>query len=408
MSLIRRVLRVGTDAVGLMLAGLLFAVLWLIEPIWRIRIVKMMDTRIGHLCINTDLVMRRLQISGRPPRTSLLFVASGGEPANLELLVMWQRHITIFTYRPVIRLLQVFLRLVEKTRFWWPSPARSIEAKEFALAAPTLTLSAADEARGRAALAHMGLGPDDWFVCFHNRDPAFLNTARPGTNWSYHDFRDFSLASLMPTAEHIAERGGFAFRMGSVVADRLTGGSPRVIDYSNRFHDPFLDIYLSARCRFFIGNGGLHQVPLVFDRPLLYINSIPHYSMFFGKSSLYIPKLLRHAGTGDYVHFADIHRMGGFVLDVSLNRSQWYASQGLEPVENSAEDILAACRDMFDLLDGKSPCEDDLRVQAYYKERFFSHNEEQRLYAPNLAPSFARKYRHLIEVEAEDVPCSPL
>ncbi|MCH8149875.1 MAG: hypothetical protein IH987_18155, partial [Planctomycetes bacterium] len=35
-----------------------------------------------------------------------------------------------------------------------------------------------EEERGNKLLAEMGIGPKDRFVCFHTRDPAYLNVRR--------------------------------------------------------------------------------------------------------------------------------------------------------------------------------------------------------------------------------------
>ncbi len=42
------------------------------------------------------------------------------------------------------------------------------------------------------------------------------------------------------------------------------------------FRTDFMDIYLSAKCKFFITSGvGLMAIPMIFRRPLLCVNYIP-------------------------------------------------------------------------------------------------------------------------------------
>ena len=49
--------------------------------------------------------------------------------------------------------------------------------------------------------------------------------------------------------------------------------NPRIIDYATDFQSDFMDLYLSARCTFFIGNnGGMVTLPLIFRKPLVIVN----------------------------------------------------------------------------------------------------------------------------------------
>ena len=73
----------------------------------------------------------------------------------------------------------------------------------------------------------------------------------------------------------------------------------------------------------------------------------------------------------------------------------WYGDRDIDFVDNSADDILDLCRDMFDLLSGREPPPGAAELQRLYKERFFA-SDPNRIYAPNIGARFALKYQNLI------------
>ncbi len=62
--------------------------------------------------------------------------------------------------------------------------------------------------------------------------------------------------------------------MGAVIKEKIAAANPRIIDYagSGRRTD-FLDVYLGAKCDFFIcSETGISIVPEMFRRPAVYTN----------------------------------------------------------------------------------------------------------------------------------------
>lgn len=61
--------------------------------------------------------------------------------------------------------------------------------------------------------------------------------------------------------------------MGVIVKEALNTTNPMIIDYATKSSTDFLDIYLGAKCRFFLGStGGINAVPRIFQRPVAYVN----------------------------------------------------------------------------------------------------------------------------------------
>ena len=288
-----------------------------IEPFVKVRFAMMIYKRIGHLTCNTDIFLRRLKIDGHPARTHFIFIAADTpNVANHDVVALWKRHINVLDRGFLSRFFRFVWPEFSKSRFVVRLTCTSEEYREFVLADSVVHLNAADERRGEAGLRKMGVPEGQWFACFYNRDVRYLTQVygERSRYTSFHNFRDSDIQNFVPAAHLITEQGGYAIRMGALVQDRLDDiGDPRIIDYASRYRSEFMDVYLSAKCKFFLGDtAGLAQVPLLFDRPIAYTNSIPLWTLNPGRSSLTIPKLYRKAGEDRLMSFGELEALGAF------------------------------------------------------------------------------------------------
>ena len=215
-----------------------------------------------------------------------------------------------------------------------------------------LSFNPEEESRGSEALRQMGIPEGSSFVCFHARDSAYLETLYPDKHWGYHDYRDTSVHNYVPAAEELANRGYFAVRMGSVVEEALRTGNPRIIDYAtNGCRTDFLDVFLSAKCRFFIGSSaGLDSVSNSFRRPIACANHIPlQNALTWGPNDSFIPKKLRSREMGRFLTFREIIESGAG----SYSRAEQYEQAGIDVLENSPQEITALVVEMDERLDGR-------------------------------------------------------
>lgn len=373
-------------------------VLYLIEPFWRIRLAWLQEERIGHLACNIDVFARRLQLDGRPPRTSYIFL--GGFPASRQLFEMWKRVLTVVDSRFVCRLLYRARALLEKTRFIIDLTVMVDEHREFALAKPNLAFTPAEEEKGRQLLAEMGIGPDDWFVCFHARDPAYIANTKGAAPQPSH--RDCSIGNYLAAAEHIAGLGGFAIRMGAVVTEPLPDlGNPRILDYATKFRSDFMDIYLPAKCRFFLGNNsGLFLVTLLFNGKAGTPNWCPLCYVGIGPNHMVAPKLIRDTAQGRILSFHEIKALGLMDTDQAgqdfANAPETYQRLGVELVESDSADVLDMCLDLLDQAEGRPPPEDAAALQRVYARTFFPDHPHSGPHAGPIGPRFTLRHRRLI------------
>ena len=95
-----------------------------------------------------------------------------------------------------------------------------------------LNFSPEEEKLGQETLQKLGIPKNANFVCFSNRESAYLKKAYPHTNWDYHDYRDSNIKNYIPAMEEMVRQGYYVLRMGSVVKEPLEINNPRIIDYA--------------------------------------------------------------------------------------------------------------------------------------------------------------------------------
>ena len=387
-------------ATGFIVIGI--PVLWLIEPIRRVRMGPLPEDRIGHLGPNVELFCRRRQMYGSPPRTKYIFFA--WNPANRHLLKMWKRHLPIVENIWMQRFIMACLPTLRKTRFFQPLPCRFDEHEEMSLGPATLKFTAEETEAGYAALAEMGIARDQPFFCFHSRDPAYLHGRAGFYSATFHrDYRDSDIANYLPAVRHLTDQGMFGLRLGANVEVPLTKtGDSRIVDYATEFRSDFMDIFLAAHCRFLLGNGsGICFLPLIFNVPTAIANFCPFAQTGFGTRMMFIPKFLRHKSDGRLLTFPEIRDLRLFEREGSERRSLYlestYEELGLEWIENTPEDISELVLDMEDRLAGRTPPAEAVRLQNAFNALYRGSNYHP--LAGRIAPRFAMKYRDLIDLE---------
>jgi putative glycosyltransferase (TIGR04372 family) len=375
-------------------------VLYLIEPFRKVRLGILYTQRIGHLAGNCDLFLRQRQLASDDDKTVYAFF--GWDPANRQMLTMLKRHMPIIEHRMLTRVLFYIRPILSRTRFFQSLSWSNHDYEFFSKGRATLTFTDAEEEEGRRCLREMGIGAEDWFVCFHARDSAYLNAWRPEHRelWRTRDFRNSNIVNYLAAADFVTSMGGFAIRMGSVVASPLPDtGNPKIIDYATRHRSDFMDIFLCAKCRFFIGtNSGLFVVATAFDVPVALVNLQPLGLNAFRNGDLFIPKLLRDEKSEHILTFGEAFRRGFYDLD-NMFETALHQSQDCEWVENDPDDICDLAEEMIAKLEGLDPDPEGVTLSDAYRDAFMAHVPGHQ-YAGRLGARFARRHRDLIEAEA--------
>ena len=273
-----RILKIFFWSVFNLVISPLVIFLFAMNPLLRVQFVKIRDDRMGHLAANTEIFLRRLKLGILKKKGMLYIGIASTRPCNKQLLKMFKRKMAIIQLPKLLSEVAFSEKsLLAKSGFGMHLPMNSNEYYEFSYGKPNLEFTPAEEKQGKELLKKMGLTDKDWFVCFHARDPKYLAKYFSSVDYSYHNYRDWDINNALKAAKYIASKWGFAMRMGAVVEKKLPKlKNPRIIDYASYYRSDFWDIYLSAKCKFFFGDGsGISEVVQIFNVPVAWVNLLP-------------------------------------------------------------------------------------------------------------------------------------
>ncbi len=234
---------------------------------------------------------------------------------------------------------------------------------------PLLSFTEEEEAEGRRRLAEMGIDPSGWFVCIFARDSAYLQSWKPGKDWSYHDMRNSDIDAMAKAAKLIVDRGGHVVRMGYKVEKEFSFKHPKVIDYAVSHRSDFMDIYLPGKCRFVLGSGsGITDVATIFHVPKAVTNHVPAGTVPYTKDNIYLPKKVRSVATGELVPFTSFIPLAKDGSEPHLHSEKVFAEMGYRYEENTEEEIFELASEMLQRLDGtfKPSPEDESLMKSYF------------------------------------------
>ncbi len=327
---------------------------------------------IGHLATDLDSYVKDTILAGR--ESNIVMLCTRYRPANEVLLQHWSKYIRVVRGRFSCVLLRPLLRypeLADDLRVYCSvmqgsSRTYSTQAR-WGKRPPLLVLSDAEIARGEAVLREMGVPEGAWFACVHSREAGY---ALPH-EW-VNSYRNSNIAHYQSAISAVTDRDGWCIRVGDASMMPLPQ-MERVVDYAvSPFKSEFMDIFLCARCRFFLGNSsGLFNVAGVFGRRSALANVAPlgcAYSFFPGDIS--IPKRLI-AQDGHEMPlsqaFADPASEYRFASD--------YLDRGLTLQDNSSDEIRDLAVEMMDRVDGSfAPSPRDRSLQTNFHRLLGRHH----------------------------------
>lgn len=354
----------------------LVLIIVLIRPLVWLRFGVIDGKRIGHFTgeVEAYLCLRDKGQSGR----LIVDIVGCVEPVcNKQLFSMWRRAMRI---TPGWKLWRFFDRTCS---FWTRGDSHHVRAYGVGSAyrllsdtKPHLRFTSEEVQTGRDLLRQLGMPPDARWICIHNRDAAYLDKARPGERWAYHNYRDFSIQSMAQAAEELVERGYYVLRMGSVVAEKFQSTNSKIIDYaSSGLRSDFADIYLGAECTAYIGSdSGIASVPLIFRKPICYVNfseSLIGLIVVQNCSFLFITKRLWNRERKRFMSLRETFEIGL----AGATESDRFEDVGVEPICNTSDEILDLSTEVDERLKGRwQPQPGDEELQRKFWEVYAQHS----------------------------------
>ena len=372
-----------------------------LRPWVLVRFGQLKSPAFGEFAATTELYLCERDAGSQPNRSIDIFHL-GYRISNQQLKKMWARTLHIFSLgRP---LYDANSLLPGGKPHKIPVPTEVDIHGLLPRSRVHLFFTAEEERLGQAGLRDLGLPEGAPFVCIYARDTGYKGRDT-GHKWSLllnqderlHGHRNSSIHNLVPAAEELARRGYFAIRMGAVVNEDMQATNPMIIDYASKARSDFMDIYLSAKCRFFLGStGGPLSVPRIFRRPVVCVNLVPlntGHLLAFSPAFVFIPKKLWLRDEGRFLTF----REGLQPWPDWLSGSESYEHMGVEVIDNTPEELLAVAVEMDERLEGTwQTTEEDEELQ----QRFWSLLEMRdpiEEFRPRMGAEFLRQNRGLLD-----------
>ena len=306
----RRFSRIFRRSILESLRSMILFLMNLITMFFPIRLLFLREKRIGEFAPRTDFYLRRLRnqdtrvfdsagkILGERRRKTYDF-AIVGDPSNQQLLDMFTRHLRVIKNETLSKFINT--QRIERAKFssWLPTPSPN----DYGLyeSSPILTFTEEEEEIGRLILEQIGISEDDWFVCFHARDSQYIeNWVQPSVA-ERSAFRNCSIENYIASMQYVTSLGGYAVRVGTDVLNKLPYmNDSRIVDYGFDYRSDFGDIFLLAKCKFFVGGtSGVNGVPRIFNVPIVDANNIPmelrsperwRMRILLGGQDIFLPK----------------------------------------------------------------------------------------------------------------------
>jgi len=353
--------------------------------------------RIGHLLAEPDCYLKEQQL-GLIPKHSIIMLAPIGQVANQAVLTYWRQYFTVVTSLNLVRLIRPLswhpLTCFDVSKYAVAINKSAEFPKIQALWAdrqPLLEINHADTCRGIKALEEIGVPLGAWFVCVHSRDGGYSPKDE-----HFHSYRNSNIEDYLMAIEYIISLGGICIRMGDNAmppAPKLEG----LIDYAHHpMRSDWLDLYISANCRFFLGNtSGAFYMASVFGVPVACANMAPLSAVFpCGKKDIGIPKLYKEISSGRLLSFKEI-------LDspaANFRFSSEFNEANIEVVNNSPKEIKELAIEQLEKTElpnftyEKVDEELQNRFRKLFKPGHYMHGSASRV-----GRTFLQHYKHLLK-----------
>jgi len=339
----------------------------------------MLSQRIGHFAIDVEAYLCARE---KPIHHMGDIIGCPKPVCNLQLQTMWDRTLRIIPGAPLWRMLD------RSCRFWTRGDKhhvklydRNTDYRLFMTTGPHLHFTEEEHQRGRELLEQMGIPVRAPWICIHNRDAAYLDKAL-GRNWAYHNYRDFSVQTLLMASEELSRKGYYVVRMGAIVAEPIISDNSTVIDYaSSALRSDFADMYLLAKCSAYIGSdAGIASVPFIFRKPVSYINySLTLLGTLINGKCYPFPFITKHLLNKEKDRFLSLREM----FDVGLygaQHSSAFEEAGVEVIANTPEEIRDLAIEVDERLKGKwHPQPEDEELQQRFWDIFRQYTQEERV-----------------------------
>lgn len=367
----------------------------LLQPFVLIRFGSLVSTRIGHFAAETELYLCERDV-GLHPKNAMDIFFCDRIVCNYQLKKMWDRILRVCPITKLQRPLFIANRWIpggEKHIVSF-SPYKDIHGF-YEQTHVHLSFNSEEEVKGYKDLHKLGIPESAKIVCFIARDQSYVQAKYSEGDWYYQNYRNSNIDNYVCVAEELVKRGYYLVRMGEIAEKPLKTDNPSIIDYVTRFRTEFLDIFLGAKCEFFICSAsGIFAVPAVFRKPIVFVNYVPvEYVESWCKDSITIFKKLWLKKERRFMTFHEMLKSGAG----RFFRTEEFELRDIELIENTPAEIRDVAIEMDERLKGTwQTTEEDEKLQQRFWS-LFKKSEFHGVIRARIGRDFLRQNRDLLE-----------
>jgi putative glycosyltransferase (TIGR04372 family) len=341
-----------------LIAYLVLPPLTLIRKFFAFKVLLIPTDRLGHLSLNTNLFFIRHKRKLIKDINYFLISPSFNSKkiANKEVLLLFidysksAKKVNIICSNLLYFFVSFSLEVFAKNQLFSQLDYKSRE-DEFSLGEKIVSLSDKQKSLGEETLKEIGIQKSDKIISIFARDNSYLQSYDSSIDWSYHDYRDADIKSYIKTINYLISQGFIVIRIGSEYSPSLDFKNERFFEYTHsKYKSNFMDLFIPYVSEFIIGSrSGATDVSLLFNTPLLVVNSTRFMESPLGKNDLFIQKKIVNSH-GEVIPFKEL------ILD-----SKYFSSDGnelkrlfgIKYINNTENEILEATIEMHQRLEKK-------------------------------------------------------
>lgn len=346
-----------------------------------IRFGLIYSNRIGHLCHNIDVYLCTRKVN------EIAFFGVTRKVSNKFVLKIWKKNKNIFFNKIGFYgyfFLKEFLphdKMLIKWDELYPNYSTFILKKSKFKLNP---IKMSDEKISQP------------YVCFHNRDNAYLKLH--GGDGNEHAFRDYDFENYRTSIQYLNKKNIKSVRLGRIVKRKFEFKSENYLDYTNKLSNDYKDVYLLKNCEFFVASAtGIANLAATLRKKILLVNTIPFWlrEMYqYPKGSIFLPKKIYSKRKKRLLKFYEIEN-----LDYNIHEKNFFRSRNLKVIDNTKKEIYLALIEM--LKNYKNPKKEIYRSKLHKK--FWGSLQDQKaaniIYNKinlNISDSFLKNNSNLI------------
>lgn len=264
------------------------------------------------------------------------------------------------------------------------------------------SLTKEDLIKGADFLNKIGIQKNAKIVCLIVRDKKYLKKKFPNNDFSYHDYRNAKITSYKRAIEYLISKNYYVFRMGVDYEKELRIKNKKFIDYSKKYRNDFLDIYLASKCDFVItSDTGWDAIPhYYFKKPMLFTNLAPYHTCKpYLKSTINLPKHYYSIKSKKKISPWKVSE----IISQPYNGYEYY-KKGILIKENTSVEIKKATEEMCNQLTKKSFLKKNIKTINMWKKFNLFININNSTYNKNKSPKakfsnyFLNKNKKLLDI----------